>query len=37
MRWFWTNTAGAIFTSNTDEFATVHIGNAPPGVGAILH
>ena len=36
-RWFWTNSAGAIFTSNTDEFATVHIGNAPPGVGAILH
>jgi prepilin-type N-terminal cleavage/methylation domain-containing protein len=35
-RWFWTNSAGAIFVSNTDAFATVHIGNAPPGVGAVL-
>ena len=37
VRWFWTNATGAIFTSNTDEFATVHIGNASPGVGAVLH
>ena len=37
VRWFWTNSAGAIFTSNTDDFATVHIGNGPPGVGALLH
>jgi len=37
IRWFWTNSAGAIFTSNADDFATVHIGNGPPGVGALLH
>ena len=37
VRWFWTNSTGAIFTSNTDEFATVRIGNASPGVGAVLH
>jgi type IV pilus assembly protein PilA len=36
-RWFWTNSTGAIFTSNADDFAAVHIGNAPPGVGALLH
>ncbi len=35
-RWFWTNSAGAIFTSNADDFAAVHIGNAQPGVGAVL-
>ena len=36
MRWFWTNAAGAIFSSRADDFATVHIGNAPPGVGGPL-
>lgn len=35
-RWFWTNTAGTIYTSNADDFLAVHIGNAPPGVGAPL-
>jgi len=37
IRWFWTNSAGAIFTSDADDFAMVHIGNAPPGVGSLLH
>jgi type IV pilus assembly protein PilA len=36
-RWFWTNSVGAIFTSNADDFAAVHIGNASPGTGALLH
>ena len=36
-RWFWTNTAGTIFTSNTiNAFVGVQIGNAAPGVGAPL-
>ena len=35
-RWFWTNLAGTIYTSNADDFSAVHIGNAPPGVGTPL-
>lgn len=35
-RWFWTNTAGAIYTAPASVFATVTIGNAAPGVGAPL-
>jgi prepilin-type N-terminal cleavage/methylation domain-containing protein len=35
-RWFWTNSAGTIYTSNADDFATVTIGNASPGVGSPL-
>jgi len=35
-RWFWTNLAGTIYTSNADDFATIKTGNAAPGVGAPL-
>jgi prepilin-type N-terminal cleavage/methylation domain-containing protein len=35
-RWFFTNTLGAIFTSHTDVFGTIRVGNAPPGAGAPL-
>jgi type IV pilus assembly protein PilA len=36
MRWFFTNTTGAIFTARTDAFSAVHVGNASPGTGALL-
>ena len=36
IRWFWTNSAGAIFTSNADDFAAIQIGNGVPGAGAPL-
>ena len=35
-RYFWTNATGALFTSTTNVFAAVHIGNAGPGVGGPL-
>jgi hypothetical protein len=35
-RWFWTNTAGTIYTSNADDFAGIKIGNGTPGAGAPL-
>lgn len=35
-RWFWTNTAGTIYTSTADDFVAVHIGNTAPGVGTPL-
>jgi hypothetical protein len=35
-RWFWTNTAGAIFVAGANDFATVEVGNGSPGVGSLL-
>ena len=32
-RWFWTNSLGALFQSGADDFAAVHNGSMPPGVG----
>jgi len=33
-RWFWTNTLGTIYTSDTDVFGGVTQGVGPPGAGA---
>jgi prepilin-type N-terminal cleavage/methylation domain-containing protein len=35
-RWFWTNTLGTIYASDTNVFAPATAGNAAPGVGAPL-
>ena len=32
-RWFWTNTLGTVYASDTDIFAGETLGNARPGVG----
>ena len=33
-RWFWTNTLGTVYASDTDVFAGATVGNARPAVGA---
>ena len=35
-RWFWTNSLGSIYASDTDVFSAATIGNALPGAGAPL-
>ena len=35
-RWFWTNTLGTIYQSDTDVFGGANVGNAPATVGAPL-
>ncbi len=35
-RWFWTNSTGGLFVSDSNVFAAVQIGNIAPGVGAPL-
>jgi prepilin-type N-terminal cleavage/methylation domain-containing protein len=35
-RYFWTNSLGTLFTSNSNVFSGIHVGNAPPGVGTPL-
>jgi len=35
-RWFWTNSLGTVYMSNTDDFDAEDVGNAAPAVGAAL-
>jgi type IV pilus assembly protein PilA len=35
-RWFWTNSLGTVYVSSTDDFDAATVGNAAPGVGAVL-
>ena len=35
-RWYWTNSLGGIFVSDTDVFDAEDVGNTPPGAGAPL-
>jgi type IV pilus assembly protein PilA len=35
-RWFWTNSLGTLYMSQSDDFDAEDVGNAAPGVGAAL-
>ena len=35
-RWFFTNSAGTIYTAQSDVFAGITAGKTPPGVGGLL-
>jgi len=35
-RWFWTNSLGTVYVSQTDDFDAEDVGNAPPTVGLPL-